>query len=340
MFCGQYECRHNLGITADDSDQSFPGSDEEGSEEPESNEEPEGNEEPTAEESATPQVTTEYFEDTDYHLTVQFQFDENPEEVSWVLYDLTKDEVKVFVDFGTYSNDEYTNNELKIVVNIDGPEAGEKQYAFTVYDKASNGLCCSHGEGLYKVFLGDEDDDYLLGDGEYKFSSSYYFTLFEEEVASSSPTKEPTLSPFAPVLKATDEPTMPLAVEATDEPTPYPSAYPTRLPTNQPTPSPSSNPTKMPTKMPTEVPTNNPTTAKPTQIWEIKRSEHVDEIGAKWRTVSRTPPGVFNDVGGDQVMYRINIDANSAHGMGQMEIVSIVVLSLGVLTIMSTLYNA
>merc|ERR1712032_295768 len=129
-----------------------------------------------------------------------------------------------------------------------------------------------------------------------------------------------------------------LAVEATDEPSPYPSAYPTRLPTDQPTPSPSSNPTKvptkMPTKMPTEAPTLNPTTAKPTQIWEIKRSEHADEIGAKWRTVSRTPPGVFNDVGGDQVMYRINIDANSAHGMRQMEIVSIVVLSLGVLTIM------
>ncbi len=55
-------------------------------------------------------------------------------------------EAKVFVDYGAYPKEEYANKFPVIPVMID-----EKQYVFTVYDEASNGLCCSLGEGYYKI---------------------------------------------------------------------------------------------------------------------------------------------------------------------------------------------
>ena len=274
MYCGQHECVHNLGLLADDADQGAAAPDEAHEEE---------KEEPAAE------VVTEYFDDdTNYHLTVHFRFDSHPDEVSWVLYDLTADEVKVFVDFDAYRVSDYANEDLSVVVNIAGPEAGQRDYAFTVYDRASDGLCCSAGDGYYKVYLGDEDDDYLMGDAEYEFSSSYYFTLFEED------DKEEAV--------------------ASDAPTTRPTRPPTRAPTRPPTKEPTRAPTPDPTAEPTRAPTGNPTTARPTNPWERKRAEDADDIGQKWRTKSRTPPGVFNDVGGNQVLYRFDVEGAGASG--------------------------
>ncbi|EJK70562.1 hypothetical protein THAOC_08066, partial [Thalassiosira oceanica] len=285
MYCGQHECVHNLGLLADDADQgaAAPG------EAQEEEEEEEAEEEPPAE------VVTEYFDDTDYHLTIHFRFDSHPDEVSWVLYDLTADEVKVFVDFDAYRVSDYANEDLSVVVNIAGPEAGQRDYAFTVYDRASDGLCCSAGDGYYKVYLGDEDDDYLMGDAEYEFSSSYYFTLFENSDDDGEDEAD-----------ATDAPTR--------RPTRPPTRAPTRKPTKEPTPAPTPEPTPGPTPNPTGEPTGNPTTARPTNPWERKRAEDADDIGQKWRTKSRTPPGVFNDVGGDQVLYRFDVEGGGASG--------------------------
>ena len=223
-----------------------------------------------------PLTVDEYYEeDSEYYLTVQFMFDENPEEISWVLYDLTTNEVQIFVDFDVYTKDEYANKMLVIPVTMDGPEEGEKQYAFTVYDKLSNGLCCDHGEGYYKVYLGDPEDDLeLLGDDEFEFSSSYYFTLFE-----SDETDAPTLSPAA-------------------DPTQRPSKKPTRRPSREPTPQPSKQPTPQ------------PSTGSPTNIWELQRPEHMDDIGSKWTTRTVTHPGVFNDLEGDQHKFKFNADGS------------------------------
>jgi hypothetical protein len=208
----------------------------------------------------------------EYYLTVQFKFDDHPQDVSWVLYDLTANEVRMFVDFDVYKEKDFANEKLEVVVNVDGPEAGEKQYAFTVYDKESNGLCCENGRGWYKLFLGDAEDDMkLLGDAKYEFSSSYYFTLFEEEVGN--------MTASSSSLEDTEE-------ETTDSPT--------KQPTQKPTPS----PTQRPSVPPTRSPSHSPTTPKPTFPWELKRTELMEEIGARWNTASVTPPGgKFNDVG-------------------------------------------
>lgn len=248
MVCGGYECVHVNEDIATDSDQEEP---------------PPTPAEPTVQVMASGEFYDSAYEE---YLTVQIKFDNNPEEVSWVLYDKSTNEVKVFVDFDAYSSDEYAGNILNIIVSIPGAEAGEKEYAFTAYDRSSDGLCCGHGQGYYKVFMGDvEDGTELLGDADYEFSSSYYFTLFEME-GNSSPSETPP---------------------------------PSRRPTNNPTPMPTKFPTRRPSPPSPQVITGKPTTERPTQIWERVRPENADEIGARWSTGSHTPPGVFNDVGGD-----------------------------------------
>jgi len=251
----------------------------------------------------------------EHYLTVQFEFDEHPEEVSWVLYDLTQHEVKVFVDFGVYHQEGFANQKLNILVDVNGPDAGEAEYAFTVYDKESNGLCCTAGEGLYKVWFGDEVDGQLLfGDDAYEFSSSYVFTLFEGVEASitanaaDTETQEPSLAP-------TPLPT-------TSSPTPEPSPGPT-----------SSKPTLSPIRGPTNIPTTSPTDS-PTHIWEIQRTETSDAIGMRWSALANTPPGEFNDVGGNQQQYAFNVDgAANSNGATRVNHIVLVLMSALLLSV-------
>lgn len=227
----------------------------------------------------------------EHYLTIQFEFDEHPEEVSWVLYDLTEHEAKVFVDFGVYHQESFANQKLNVLVDVSGPDAGEREYAFTVYDKESNGLCCTAGEGLYKVWFGDEGDgQFLFGDDDYEFSSSYVFTLYEGVEASIKPNAADTQT-SAPTLAPSPLPTSP--------PTPGPSPEPT-----------TSKPTSSPIRGPTDRPTASPTDS-PTDIWQIQRPETSDAIGNRWNARSNTLPGEFNDVGGNQQQYAFNIDGAS-----------------------------
>ncbi|KAL7548102.1 hypothetical protein ACHAWF_011397 [Thalassiosira exigua] len=285
LACGNHECRHDSDALATDSEEEDPA--------PPPEELPED----------LPLISKEFYEaDAEHFVTVRFRFDERPQEVSWVLYDLTANEVKAFVDFDVYPPGEYAGKTLDVIVSVPGPEDGEKRYAFTAYDRASNGLCCAHGEGYYKVFLGDPGRGgavdlpdggsdaaaaaealELLGDAEYGFSSSYYFALyyfalFEDE-------------------DGLDE----AAVVETSAPV---SAAPTGRPTARPT----FRPTAYPTASPTREPTPPPTTARPTQIWELQRPEDADEVGARWSMRGGTAPGVFHDTGGDQGRYRLDME--------------------------------
>jgi len=219
---------------------------------------------------------------SEYYVSVLFQFDDNPEEISWVLFDLNVNDAKVFVDYGAYTKEEYANKLLTIPITMDGPELGEKQYVFTVYDKSSNGLCCNFGNGYYKVFLGNVEDDHeLLGDGEFEFSSSYYFTLFENQTAVNST----------------------LTSELNEE-----SSMPSDVPTEKPSPAPSPAPSPVPSDEPTDNPTLSPTTGKPTNPWEIVRPD-VDVTGSQWSTPRvKVLPGKFNDVGGDPNQFTLQLD--------------------------------
>jgi len=252
-------------------------------------------------------LSEEFYDgESEHFLTAQIQFDDRPEETSWILYDLTANEVRVFVDFDVYTREEYANRLLNLKVSIEGPDAGERRYAFTVYDRAENGLCCEHGEGSYRVFLGDppaddNPDSALLGGAEFEFSESYYFTLFEGLEA---------MEEFAGVAATPS----PASARPTGAPaTPRPTRRPTRSPTTP-------RPTGRPTTTPPTARTAPPATPRPTQVWERMRpGEDAEAIGRLWTLRSNTAPGVFTDVGGDQGAFRMTKERPSAAAGGAAE---------------------
>jgi len=307
MTCGKYTCSITSDVATSDSQE--PGASD--SQEPGTNpfhlpetgdpqETDDDEEEEGVDTTEFPNSSEHYTPSSQHYISVQFQFDDSPEEISWVLFDLVANEARVFVDYGAYPKEEYANKLLTIPVTMDGPEMGEKQYVFTVYDEASDGLCCDRGEGYYKVFLGNvEDDNELLGDSVFEFSSSYYFTLFETEDATANLLSQDVTADFQD-QNATMTATAESNVTVTSAPTPVPSEEPTSEPTDQ--------PTHPPTRSPTSHPTLSPTTASPTNPWEIQRPEDISAIGARWSVPSKTLPGSFNDVGGDQEKYSLNVD--------------------------------
>jgi hypothetical protein len=126
-----------------------------------------------------------------------------------------------------------------------------------------------------------EDDHELLGDGEFEFSSSYYFTLFENQTAVNST----------------------LTSELNEE-----SSMPSDVPSEEPSPAPSPAPSPVPTDEPTDNPTLSPTTGKPTNPWEIVRPD-ADVTSSQWSTPRvKVLPGVFNDVGGDPNQFTLQVD--------------------------------
>ncbi|KAL3827549.1 hypothetical protein ACHAXA_002046 [Cyclostephanos tholiformis] len=243
-----------------------------------------------------------YTPSSEHYISVKFQFDDNPEEISWVLFDLVEQETKVFVDYGAYPKEEYANKLLTIPVTMDGPEMGEKHYVFTVYDENSDGLCCDRGEGYYKVYLGDVEDDHeLLGDSAFNFSSSYYFTLFKTEDETADSVNQNTTAGFF-AENAT--------VSTAESNETASTLSPTLMPSEEPTAQPTDPPTRSPTRSPTWRPTHSPSTGRPTDPWEIRRPEDAAALGARWSMPSKTSPGTFNDIGGDQRKY--NLNANRA----------------------------
>jgi hypothetical protein len=287
MMCGKYQCliTSNAIATSDSQVQ-----------EQETNDPQEIDDEDGADQDVYQTPNEHYTPSSEHYISVTFQFDDNPQEISWVLFDLVKQEAKVFVDYGAYPKEEYANKPLTIPVTMDGPEMGEKQYVFTVYDENSDGLCCDRGEGYYKVYLGDVEDDHeLLGDSAFEFSSSYYFTLFKTEDEAVDFLNQNSTAGFlgedATVSTAESNETV-----TTSAPTLIPSEEPTAIPTDP------------PTRSPTTRPTHSPTTARPTDAWEIRRHEDVSALGARWSMPSKIAPGAFNDIGGDQQKYSLNVD--------------------------------
>ena len=163
------------------------------------------------------------------------------------------------------------------------------------------------------MWFGDEGDgQFLFGDDDYEFSSSYVFTLYEGVEASIEANAADT---------------------ETSEPTPAPSPLPTTSsPTSEPSPGPTTNnPTLSPISKPTSRPTTSPTHS-PTNIWEIQRPETSDAIGLRWTDITNTPPGEFNDVGGNQEQFEFGVDraenVNGATRVGQIVFVTIPTLLL------------
>ena len=61
-------------------------------------------------------------------------------------------------------------------------------YDFTIYDSYGDGLCCSYGEGSYKVYV---DHQLIHSGGEFTYSET---TSFGEEECTPQPTPSPSVS--------------------------------------------------------------------------------------------------------------------------------------------------
>merc|ERR1711982_178669 len=155
-------------------------------------------------------------------------------ETTWEVVNI--DDGMSVLDGGSYSSNSLTTT---------GSCLGFGNYEFRIYDSYGDGICCSYGNGYYKLLL----DDKVLKEGG-SFTSSE-FTPFEIIQNDSSPTKAPTTLPPSP--NPTNSPiSLPPTPNSTNAPTTLP---PTPNPTNAPTTLP---PTSSPTNAPTLPPTPNP----------------------------------------------------------------------------------
>eukprot|EP00521_Asterionellopsis_glacialis_P014446 CAMPEP_0195307882 /NCGR_PEP_ID=MMETSP0707-20130614/37935_1 /TAXON_ID=33640 /ORGANISM="Asterionellopsis glacialis, Strain CCMP134" /LENGTH=741 /DNA_ID=CAMNT_0040372135 /DNA_START=132 /DNA_END=2354 /DNA_ORIENTATION=+ len=202
-----------------------------------------------------------------------------PTEIYWTLTDQTNNQIVSSLPRRSYSirNQLYTSP-------IVGLHPG-RMYDFTMYDSGGDGICCTWGNGNYKLKHGDR---VLINEnGEFGSKES---TVFQVPLDNSPPETPPPPTNAPVTIDPTKAPVtfQPTNAPVTEEPTKAPSTaqptnapitrQPTRAPiapTNAPitpqptkapeTPQPTTTPTKAPvTPQPTQEPTRPPTTAQPT----------------------------------------------------------------------------
>uniref|UniRef100_A0A7S4R946 Uncharacterized protein n=2 Tax=Ditylum brightwellii TaxID=49249 RepID=A0A7S4R946_9STRA len=131
----------------------------------------------------------------------------------------------------------------------------EGAYTFTIYDAFGDGICCSYGEGSYKVMSCGKT---LAQGSSFGSSESTEFTI--ESSSTPLPTANPTNQPTnAPTSQPTNTPTSQPTNAPTNPPTAGPTNQPSNAPTSQPTNAPTNHPTNAPTAQPTNTLTNPPT---------------------------------------------------------------------------------
>jgi hypothetical protein len=112
---------------------------------------------------------------------------------------------------------------------------------FTILDDYKDGICCSQGNGYYKVYLDDQlvieskDEDFEKKEYEFYVDGSYR--------PSTNPSNQPSQAPSA---SPSDFPS--------DEPTHSPSHKPSTIPTSQPSITPSVKPSSIPSSVPSLLP--------------------------------------------------------------------------------------
>mmetsp|Transcript_42315 Transcript_42315/g.62788 ORF Transcript_42315/g.62788 Transcript_42315/m.62788 type:complete len:1003 (-) Transcript_42315:64-3072(-) len=138
----------------------------------------------------------------DLYLTLELTFDSYPQETGWILRRVAYNgspltELISYVPPRSYSNDLANQKETLIIpIPADGGD-----FTFDLTDSYGDGLCCEHGNGSYKIYLGDVSDGTLLGEGQAIDAARerVTFTVSVDGVvnpgSSPSPGPPPTLSP-------------------------------------------------------------------------------------------------------------------------------------------------
>merc|ERR1711862_201875 len=169
--------------------------------------------------------------------------DNYPAETSWDIKNSSGDE--------QYEGSGYSEANTLHTINMC---LASDEYTFKINDAYGDGICCSYGNGGYKITV---DGTEVVSGGTFGNSETKTFTV------TASPTS-PVSPPTSPVSPPTPGPTTsPVSPPTGTSPTPYPTeAPPTPYPTQTPpTPHPTHAP---PTSQPTPASGNLPPTPYPT----------------------------------------------------------------------------
>jgi len=152
----------------------------------------------------------------------------------------------------------------------------EGEYTFTIYDSYGDGMCCSYGQGFYKVTY---DGVLLKAGGEYQQSESV-------DLGSSAPSPMPIPAPEPAPVPA---------------PMPAPTPAPMPAPTPAPVPAPAPTPVPVPTSIPADCgqkgPDETPWTEGEVQQ-QIVNGQDATECEWKWQASLRFPGSGFAFCGG------------------------------------------
>ncbi len=100
-----------------------------------------------------------------FELTIIVRTDKYPNESSWVM----KDDIDTTVAERSFAGEE-RETEYSDVLNL---EAGA--YTFTMFDSYGDGMCCSFGEGYWRLVA--QDGTEIAAGGEFTDQESAEFTL-------------------------------------------------------------------------------------------------------------------------------------------------------------------
>jgi hypothetical protein len=153
--------------------------------------------------------------------------DNYPEETSWTLTNVNSNDVTISIDAGTYSN---KNSLYEEIYCIEATQC----YEFTISDSYGDGICCSEGNGYFKILY---EEELLLEGGD--FGGSQSSALFgngcptESPTVSSAPSSTVSSIPSStPSLSVQPSSNPTLSLKPSDEPSwsPTTSSIPTSSP--------------------------------------------------------------------------------------------------------------
>jgi len=147
---------------------------------------------PSIQPTPSPTRTTDVEPSEGPYLELDILFDLHPADVFWTLTE-TETETELYATppgvYSTYSQGNTASSYL--IISLD------TTYAFTIFDKYEDGLCCMYGEGAYTLTFVDENNDVTnikIGN-EYGVSETTVFRITADgqvEVATPPPTSAPT----------------------------------------------------------------------------------------------------------------------------------------------------
>lgn len=111
-------------------------------------------------------------------LTLELDFDDNPEDMAWSIVNVDSDLELGFKWFGWYGDGLLSAVET---IPIFGEDKGSQQYILEVLDKSGNGVCCKEGQGSYTLLI---DGNEIVSGGTFEAEDTSNFEISADGQAS------------------------------------------------------------------------------------------------------------------------------------------------------------